>query len=283
MDPVCWDLLFSLPLIYFFNSWGLWTPHQDSCCLFQCCQLIGQEFQPSPPSRSQSDPPINDQYSSSSRSPQPVELRGSSELIFTELNVSDRYGSGQKYTAPPPWPGLWLTGSMWHIAGGESDSPAADSLKKPSASWRSTLMLSAAILNLRLIAAQSAARGRTTKIQKTSTETQNSGPSSLNTRILTRSDPAGWHHEDTRWSLLTCFHKSASDWWDGAPGTRTSLLIQKRVSRKIQDENSRASKYPHKTKLHRNGPCSFAFPPAIPPPEARLGMLQLLRRAQTVL
>lgn len=44
---------------------------------------------------------------------------------------------------------------MWHIAGGATDSPTADFLKKTSQpSWDTTLMLSGAILGYSQIIAQ---------------------------------------------------------------------------------------------------------------------------------
>ena len=60
-----------------------------------------------------------------------------------------------------------------------------------------------------------------------------------------------------------------------------SLRIQRRFH-KIQEENGWTSKYPLKTKLHSDKAVQFCFLLAIPTPEARLGMLQLLRSVYMV-
>ncbi len=85
-------------------------------------------------------------------------------------------------------------------------------------------------------------------------------------------------------NILTCIHKSALNWRDGAQGfcllkqsPYPDMIFRKHSVRTVEPRN-----IPQKQNYTGSYPCSFAFSLAIPTPEARLGMLQLLRRVNMV-
>lgn len=78
---------------------------------------------------------------------------------------------------------------------------------------------------------------------------------------------------DTSWNYsLVSTRVPGSDGTEPDWLTGNSPLIQNGLCRKIQGENGWASKYSlTKTKLHRERPCSFAFPPRNPSTRGEAG------------
>ena len=79
---------------------------------------------------------------------------------------------------------------------------------------------------------------------------------------------------------LTCVHKDA--WWDGTrPSCGETISLSNDTVKKSKGEQL-ILKRTQKQNYTETKPCSFVFSYAIPTPEARLGMLQLLRSVYMV-